>query len=454
MAAIRAGQLGLRTALVEKDKALGGTCLQRGCIPTKSWLHTAWMYDHMQKADKIGIQVKDVSLNFEVVQAEKDRVVDKLSRGIDGLMRKNKVTVVKGTASLAGPGKVSVAGADGAVQMLAARNIVLAMGSVPRPVPGVAVVPGRVVTSDELLALDRVPKSFAVLGAGAVGVEFASVMLRFGAEVHLVEMLPRVVPLEDEEVSKELERSFRKKGINVYTDHKASDIAAGADGVTFTVTNSAGKAQQLKVELLLMAIGRAPYTKLAGLEKTRVQMDRDFIVVDEFYRTHEPNVYAIGDIATFPGRRLPQLAHAASAEGIVAVEAIAGQEARPINYDQVHNATYCDPEVASIGLTEAEAKKRGYAVKVGKFPFSAVSKATIEHESEGFVKIVSEEKYGEVLGVHIIGPRATDLIAEAGVALKLEATTEELFRTIHAHPTITEVMPEAAHAVFGHPIHI
>ncbi|HEY3998843.1 MAG TPA: dihydrolipoyl dehydrogenase, partial [Candidatus Xenobia bacterium] len=387
VAAIRAGQLGLKTALVEKDRALGGTCLHRGCIPTKSWLHTAWLYDHMKRSEKIGIIAKDVLLDFTLVQAEKDRVVDKLSKGVEGLMRKNKVTVVKGVGGLAGPGQVAIEGAP----TLKTRHIVLAMGSVPRMVPGVQVAPGRIVTSDELLQLETVPKSIAVLGAGAVGVEFASVFHRFGSEVHLVEMLPRMVPLEDEELSKELERSFKKKGINIYTDHRASDFMVGKDAVKFKMTPGSGDARELSVELVLVAVGRAPVTTIAGLDKTSIKLDRGYIPVDEYGRTTEPNVYAIGDIITTSTGKHPQLAHAASAEGILAVEHMAGQETRPINYDQVPNATYCDPEVASIGLSEAEAKRRGYAVKVGKFPFSAVSKATIEHESEGFVKIVADE---------------------------------------------------------------
>ncbi|MHB2016572.1 MAG: dihydrolipoyl dehydrogenase [Candidatus Xenobia bacterium] len=449
VSAIKAGQLGLKTALIEKDANLGGTCTLRGCIPTKSLLHAAWLYDQFKKADKIGIIAREIGLDFALVQNDKNKVVDKLSKGISYLMKKNKVQVFNGTGGIAGPGKVSVGG-----QVLNTRYIVLATGSTVRWLPGLSPVPGRILSSDELLEIEHVPKSMAVLGAGAVGVEFASVFSRFGAEMHLVEMLPRIVPLEDEEVSKELERVFKKAGINIYTDHKAGDFKVESDGVQFTATSSSGKAVTLKVETLLVAVGRAPVSNIPGLDQTKVQLDRGFIKVDEGWQTAEPGVYAIGDVIMLPGGKHPQLAHMASAEGIRLMQKLAGGNPPPINYDRVPNATYCDPEVASVGLTEAEARKRGYDVKVGKFPFTALSKATIEHDNTGFVKMVSEAKYDELLGVHIIGPQATNLLSEACLGMQLETTTEEVGWTIHPHPTLSEIIPETAHAVEGHTIHI
>lgn len=450
VAAIRAGQLGLKVAMIEKDTRLGGTCTLRGCIPTKQMLASAHVYEQMQHAADFGVQVSGIQLAFEDVQKRKNKVVLKNTKGIEYLMKKNKVTVFKGTGKLALPGKVEVTGADGAKQTIASKSIILATGSTVRPIPGFETDGAHVVNSDHILELKEIPKSLIVMGAGAVGCEFASVYSRFGAETTIVELMPRLVPLEDEEVSKELEKSFRKRGIKSQVDTKLEKLEKTETGVRVSGKTSKGEAVSLEAEMLLVAVGRMPYTEGLGLEGTKINLERGFITVDEFQQTGEKGVYAIGDIVP-----TPQLAHLASKEGIVAVEHIAGDKGvRPINLRLVPNCTYCDPEVASVGLTEAKAKEQGYDVKVGKFPFSASGKARILGEEEGFVKIVAEKKYDEILGVHIIGPHATELIAEACVAMQLESTAEELGRTMHAHPTVSEAVMEAAEGVHDLAVHI
>ena len=450
VAAIRAGQLGLKVAMIEKDTRLGGTCTLRGCIPTKQMLMSAHVYEQMQHAADFGVQASGIQLAFEDVQKRKNKVVLKNTKGIEYLMKKNKVAVFKGTGKLALPGKVEVTGADGAKQTLETKNIIIATGSVVRPIPGFETDGVHVVNSDHILELKDVPKSLIVMGAGAVGVEFASVYSRFGAETTLVELMPRLVPLEDEEVSKELEKSFRKRGIKSQVDTKLEKLEKTSAGVVVTGKTSKGEAVRLEAEMLLVAVGRMPFTEGLGLEGSKIKVEKGFIQVDEYQQTAEKGVYAIGDVVP-----TPLLAHLASKEGIVAVEHLAGQKnVRPINLRLVPNCTYCDPEVASVGLTEAKAKEQGYDVKIGKFPMSASGKARILGEEEGFVKIVGEGKYDEILGVHIIGPHATELIAEACVAMQLESTAEELGRTMHAHPTVSETVMEAAEGVHGLALHI
>lgn len=450
VAAIRAGQLGLKVAMIEKDTRLGGTCTLRGCIPTKQMLMSAHIYEQMQHAADFGVQATGIQLAFADVQKRKDKVVLKNTKGIEYLMKKNKVTVFKGTGKLALPGKVEVTGADGAKQIIQTKNIIIATGSVVRPIPGFETDGVHVVNSDHILELKNVPKSLIVMGAGAVGVEFASVYSRFGAETTVVELLPRLVPLEDEEVSKELEKSFRKRGIKSQVDTKLEKLEKSDSGVVVSGKTSKGEAVRLEAEMLLVAVGRMPFTEGLGLEGSKIKVERGFIQVDEYQQTAEKGVYAIGDVVP-----TPLLAHLASKEGIVAVEHLAGQKnVRPINLRLVPNCTYCDPEVASVGLTEAKAREQGYDVKVGKFPFSASGKARILGEEEGFVKIVGEGKYDEILGVHIIGAHATELIAEACVAMQLESTAEELGRTMHAHPTVSETIMEAAEGVHGLAVHI
>lgn len=451
VAAIRAGQLGLKTALIEKDKKLGGTCLHRGCIPTKSLLWTAELYAHITHAATFGINLSNPSVDWAQAQKHKQKVVDKGAAGIDYLMKKNKVTVFKGHGRIAGKGKVEVTLADGgAKQVLDTKNVIVATGSVPSTLPSITVDHQRVLNSDSILELGVVPKRLIVLGAGAVGTEFASIFNQVGSQVTLIEYMPNVLPIEDVDISKELEKQLKRRKIDVMTATKFEKVETTKDGVKVTVTLPDGKQQVLEADYFLSAVGRAPVTKDVGLEKTNIQlMPKGTIQIDAMMRTSEPNVYAIGDVTPYPW-----LAHCASAQGLVAVEHIAGKNPRPLNYDRIPNATYCYPEVASVGLTEKKAKEKGYDVKVGTFPFSAITKASISNEGVGLVKIVSDKKYDEVLGVHLCGPHATELLAEACVALQLEATTEEIARTVHAHPTLSEIMHEAAEATLGHPIHI
>jgi dihydrolipoamide dehydrogenase len=451
VAAIRAGQLGLKTALIEKDKKLGGTCLHRGCIPTKSLLWTAELFAHIQHAAEFGINTSNPVVDWAQAQKHKQKVVDKGAAGIDYLMKKNKVTVFKGFGSIAGKGKVEVKLTDGgATQVLETKNIVIATGSVVTTLPSIKIDDQRVLSSDSILTLDRVPKSLIVLGAGAVGTEFASIFNHVGSQVTIIEFMPNLLPIEDIDLSKELEKFFKRRKIDVMTSTKFESLETTANGVKVTVTLPDGSKKTLEAEYFLSAVGRAPVTKGIGLEKTNIQlMPKGTIQIDAMMRTSEPNVYAIGDITPYPW-----LAHCASMQGVVAVEHIAGKNPQPINYDRVPNATYCYPEVASVGLTEKKARERGYDVKVGTFPFSAITKASISDEAFGLVKIVSDKKYDEVLGVHLIGPHATELLAEACVALKLETTTEELAHTMHAHPTLSEIMKEAAEATLGHAIHV
>jgi len=342
-----------------------------------------------------------------------------------------------------------VKGEDGS-KTIETKNILIATGSVPRLIPGVEIDGKRVVTSDELLDIDHVPESLIVLGAGAVGVEFASVFKRLGSEVTVVELLPRMLPIEDEEISQEFEKAFKKRGIECMTATRMGRVVPGDSGVTCTVQDKSGKESELKAATLLVAVGRAPYLERLGAKEAGVKVDdKGFIPVDKMMRTNVEGIYAIGDVVP-----TAQLAHVASAEAIVAAEAMAGAETHPINYLTTPSCTYSDPEVASVGLTEAAAKEAGYDVAVGKFPFSASGKARILGQTDGFVKIVSENRYDQVLGVHILGPRATELIAEAGLMIQLESTTEEVVRLMHPHPTLSEAVMEAAHGVHGSPVHI
>ena len=448
VAAIRGAQLGLKVALVEKDKRLGGTCGLRGCIPTKQLLMSAHVYEQMQHAKEFGVQASEIKLAFADVQKRKDKVVTKNSAGVSYLMKKNKVTVFSGTGKLALPGRVEVTGADGKQETVNTKNIIIATGSVVRPIPGFETDGERVVNSDHILELKEVPKSLIVMGSGAVGTEFASVYSRFGTETTLVELLPRLMPLEDEEVSKELEKSLRKRGIKPLVGTKLEKVEKTEAGVRVTGKDAGGKDVALEASMLLVAVGRMPYLEGLGLEGTKIRVERGNVQVDEFCRTGEPNVYAIGDVIP-----TPWLAHLASKEGILVVEQIAGRKPEPLNLRQVPSCTYCDPEVASVGLTEAKAREMGFDVKAAKFPFSASGKARILGEEEGFVKVVSETKYDELLGVHIVGPHATEIIHEAIVALHLESTADELGRVIHAHPTVSEAVMEAAEGIHGLTIH-
>ena len=447
-AAIRAGQWGLKTALIEKDGFLGGTCLHVGCIPTKALLFNAELWDHLKDAREFGIEGVDArKLNWGAVQDRKSKIVAKHTKGLEFLMKKNKVETVKGYGKLAGPaqnGLLSVEVVnDNKSSHLKAKNVILATGSEARMLPGLE-PDDRVLTNIEILSLKEIPKSLVIVGAGAVGVEFASIYRSFGSEVTIVEMLPRLVPIEDEEVSKELARVFRKRGINFHTSAKIDKVEKTKAGIAVTITVE-GRQQKLDAEKILIAVGRKPRTENIGLEKTKIKPDRGFIKTDSWMQTAEPGVYAVGDIVL----GTPQLAHVGAMEAIVAVAKIAGKPGKPINPEHIPGATYCHPEIGSVGLTETRAREAGYNVKVGKFPFTANSRASIVGQHEGFIKIVSDADHGEILGVHIIGPQATELIAEAVAAMELEATVEDLMWTIHAHPTLAEAMLDAANSVYG-----
>jgi dihydrolipoamide dehydrogenase len=453
-AAIRGGQYGLKVALIEKSEKLGGTCLHVGCIPTKSLLFNAEIYEYLKHAKEYGIEgLGEGKVNWQAVLDRKNGIIAKHVKGLDFLMRKNKVTVVNGWGKLTGPAKagvftVTVEGGKGAGNVQA-KNVILATGSDAKMLPGLT-DDETILTNTEILSLKQIPKSLAIIGAGAVGVEFGSIFRSFGAEISIIEFLPRVVPNEDEEISKELTRAFKKRGIDINVGAKVEKVEKTKTGAKVIFTASDGKKAEKEAEKVLVAVGRAPRTESIGLEKTKIQPERGFIKVNEWMQTDEPGIYAIGDIVA----GLPQLAHTGSMAGMVVVAKIAGKYARPVRRDRVPACTYTEPQIGSVGLTEAAAKEKGHTVKVGKFPFSANSKASIVNSHEGFIKVVADAKYGEILGVHIIGPQATELIAEAVTAMELEATVDEMMFTIHAHPTLAEAMLDGFGSVEGMAINI
>jgi dihydrolipoamide dehydrogenase len=450
-AAIRAGQLGLKPCLIEKGDRLGGTCLLVGCIPTKALLFNAEIYDHLKAGKEFGIEgTEGAQLNWATIQSRKDKIVLKHTKGLDYLMRKNKVDVVKGYGRLTGPRKdgvltVEVQGGSN----VKARNVILATGSEAKMLPGLE-PDDRILTNIEILSLKSIPKSLVVVGAGAVGVEFASIYRSFDCDVTILEMLPRLVPLEDEEISKELMRAFNKRGIKSFVGTKVEKIEKTKSGIAVTVTPPDGKQQKVEAEKILIAVGRAPNTASVGLEKTKIKAERGFVHTNEWMETAEPGIYAVGDIIA----GFPQLAHVAFMQGMVAAAHIAGKPARPLNRNRIPNCTYCEPQISSVGMSEAAAREAGREVKIGKFPFSANSKASIVGSHEGFVKVVADAKYGELLGVHIIGPQATEMIAEAVAAMDAEATVDELMFTIHPHPTLSEAMFDGIENVYGLSINI
>jgi dihydrolipoamide dehydrogenase len=452
-AAIRGGQLGLKVALIEADNVLGGTCLHVGCIPTKALLFNAEIWDHLKHAAEYGIAgIGTPQLDWSAILKRKNAIVDRHTKGLGFLMKKNKVTVVSGYGRLTGPAKdgihtVELTGADNTKSQLKAKNIIVATGSEARTIFGLK-PDDRILTNIEILDIPQPPKSLIIIGAGAVGVEFGSIFASFGTEVTIVEFLPRAIPVEDEDLSKELTRLFKKRGIDINTSCKVEAIEKTDSGVKVKWTTAAGKLIEKEAEKVLVAVGRAPRTTGINLESTKIEIDRGFIKVNEAQQTAEPGIYAIGDIVA----GLPQLAHVGSMSGIVAVSAIAGRKYRPVRRDRIPSCTYTDPQVGSAGLTEAQAKEKGHEIKVGKFPFAGNSKATIVDAHDGFVKIVADAKYGEILGVHIIGPQATELIAEAVAVMELEGTIDELMFAIHAHPTLSEAMLDAYAAVEGEAI--
>jgi dihydrolipoamide dehydrogenase len=454
VAAIRAAQLGKTVAVVERQKALGGTCLVWGCIPTKALLEHAHVLKIVRNASEWGVTMPsgEAGIDMGLVHARKDKIVSDLTKGVEYLFKKNKIDWIKGTARLLGGGKVEVS--DGDARPLDAGEIVVATGSAPQSVPGIEIDHERIITSDEAIHLREIPKRLVIMGSGAVGVEFASIFRRFGSEVTVIELLPRLVPAEDEAVSAQLAKSFLKQGIRPLTGTRVTRAEAGDGEIEIEAQGSDGKTEKLAADTLLMATGRGPVTEGLGVEAAGVELDRGYVKVDELYRTTAPSISAIGDVITFGAGDHPQLAHVSSAEGILVAERLAGKAVHPLDYDHVPSCTYCDPEIGSVGLTEAEAVKRGYDVRVGSFPFGVLGRARMAGEGEGFVKIVADTKYDEVLGVHMIGPRSTELVAEAVLALRLECTVEELIRTIHAHPTFSEAVGEAAHAAHGAAIHL
>jgi len=447
VAAIRAAQLGMKAAVIERAE-LGGGCLNVGCIPSKALLHSAELLDEAKEGRRVGVLADNIRVDWAGVQGHKDRVVKQMTGGVGGLMKKNKVDVIRGFGKLSSPTTIVVSG-DGGDQTVNARNIIVATGSAPKSLPFAQIDEDVIVSSTGLLALAEIPKHLVVIGGGVIGVELPSAYRSFGSDVTIIEALPHLVPNEDEEICVELEKAFNRRGIKTHLGAKVVSIEKKEGGVVVTFTDKDGKEQQVTGDKLLMAIGRGPLTKGIGLEELGIQTDpRGYLLINGMMQTNVPSVYSIGDCVP-----TPWLAHVASAEGILAVEHMAGRHVEPINYDKIPSCTYCAPEIGSIGLTEAKAKERGYEVKVGKFPFSANGKASILANRTGFVKIVADTKYDEILGIHMIGPRVTELIAEGGMALSHEATSESMVHTIHAHPTLYEAILEAAHGLIDGPIH-
>jgi dihydrolipoamide dehydrogenase len=456
-AAFRASQLGLKVALVDEDK-LGGTCLHRGCIPTKALLESAAFNERLHRAADFGLNLAgETTIDYAKMAARRDMVVTRMWKGVQSLVKKYDVTWVQGRGRLDGATKVRVqmAGEDGTPgaggeRVLNATDVILATGSRVKSLPGIEPDGSRIVTSDDVLRMDTLPGSVIIIGAGAVGVEFASMYHDFGSQVTLLEYLPAIVPLEDRDVSKELERSFNRRGIKVVAKARFDPASVNADGegVSITVGPEGKEATQVRAEMLLVAAGRATNVEDVGLETTSAEVDRGFVKVDDRMRTREPHLYAIGDVV---GGLM--LAHTAAHEGITAVHTIAGDpDVHGMDYDRQPRATYCRPEIASVGLTEQECEKRKLPIKVGKVPFQAVGKAIIGGEYEGFAKVIANKETEETLGIHIIGPHATDLIAEASLAFMLEAVPWEIGLTTHAHPTFSEILGETAMAVDGRSI--
>jgi dihydrolipoamide dehydrogenase len=448
-AAIRGAEYGLKVALIDASPKLGGTCLHVGCIPTKALLFNAELWEYLKDAPEYGIAgIGTPALDWAAVLARKNAIITKHVKGLEFLMKKHKIAVIAGFGRLTGPAQGGMhtveVETNGQKSPVKAKNVILATGSEAKLLPGLK-ADETILTNIEILDLSSPPKSLIVIGAGAVGVEFASIFRTFGTEVTILEFLPRVVPVEDEEVSKELARVFRKRGIEMITGAKVEKVEKTAGGVRVSFTDANGKAQVKEAEKVLVAVGRGPLTNGIGLEKTKVELERGFVKVNEAQETAEPGVYAIGDIVA----GLPQLAHVGAMSGMVAMAKVAGRKYRPVQRDRIPSCTYTDPQIGSAGLTEAQAKEMGYAVKVGKFPFAGNSKATIVDRHDGFVKIVADAKFGEILGVHIIGPQATELIAEAVAVMELEGTVEHLMFTIHAHPTLSEAMLDGYGAVEG-----
>ena len=449
VAAIKAAQLGYSVGCVEEDN-LGGICLNWGCIPTKALLESAAMITHLGHAEEFGVTVGEIRTDLARAVKRSRQVSERLVKGIGFLFKKNKVKHLPGRGRLAGKGKVEVTGKDGKTQTVEAKHVIVATGSRPRDLPFLKIDHERVWDSTDAMIAKEPPKTLAVIGAGAIGCEFADVYAAFGTEVTIIEMADRVLPLEDRDCSAVVEKSYRKRGMTVLTGAKLEKAEVGDDGVTLTVTDAKGKTQTIQAERVLSAIGRAPLVEDIGLEEAGVKLtDRGFIGVDRQMRTNVEGVYAIGDVAG-----PPLLAHKGSHEGVACIEAIHGDPHAGIDYGNIPNCTYCHPEVASVGLTEEQAREQGIDIEVGTFPWSANGRALTAGDTDGFVKVIREKKYGEVVGAHIVGPHATELIAEFVVGRHLETTAEEMDRAMHPHPTLSEAVAEASLASMGHALHI
>ena len=449
VAAIRASQLGLRVACVETE-ALGGVCLNIGCIPTKALLTSALLVNDVRDGEKHGIVATDLTFDLGPAQKRSRGVADQMRKGVGHLFKKNGITHVEGFGRLKGPGKVEVEGSDGNKTVYEAAHIIIATGSRPRDLPTLTIDEDRIWSSTGALMQERAPGSLFIVGAGAIGMEFADVYHSYGSQVTIVEALDRILPLEDAEVSKFMERTYSKRGMEIHTGARFQEAKAGKDGVKVTFTDKKGESHTRDVDYVLSAVGRVPNSGDLGLDTAGVAVDeRGFVVVDELMRTNVPGVYAIGDVA---GRQL--LAHKASHEGITCVEHIAGHGHGTVDYSNVPNCTYCHPEVASVGLTEEQAREEGHDIEVGKFPWAGVGRAVAAGHTEGFVKVIRGKRYSEILGAHIVGPHATELIAEFVVGRHLESTVEELEKAMHPHPTLSEGVSEAALTALGRPIHI
>jgi dihydrolipoamide dehydrogenase len=447
VAAIRASQLGLKTAVIEKAE-LGGVCLNWGCIPTKALLKSAQVFEYLSHAADYGIKVQGGEADFGAVVKRSRDVAGQMSNGVQFLLKKNKIEIIAGEGKVKPGKKVAVTGADGKTTEYTAKHIIIATGGRSKELPNLKQDGKKVVGYREAMVLPTQPKSLIIVGAGAIGVEFAYFYRTMGTEVTIVEYLPRLVPVEDEEVSKELERQFRKAGIKVMTSASVESLDTKGEGVKATVKTSKGT-EELQADIVLSAVGFTPNIENIGLEEVGIKIDKGLIGVDQYYRTNVEGYYAIGDVV-----KGQALAHVASAEGITCVEAFAGHHPEPINYNNIPGCTYSQPEIASVGYTEAKAKEAGYELKVGKFPFTASGKATAAGARSGFVKLIFDAKYGELLGAHMIGANVTEMIAEIVVARKLETTGHEMIKSVHPHPTMSEAIMEAAAAAYGEVIHL
>lgn len=445
--AIRASQLGLKVAVIEKEN-LGGVCLNWGCIPTKALLKSAQVFQYIQHAADYGIQVASADADFNAVIARSRGVAEGMSKGVQFLMKKNKIDVIEGFGTVKPGKKVEVKAKDGSVSTVEGKNIIIATGARARQLPNVPIDGEKVIDYRKAMVLDKQPKSMVVIGSGAIGVEFAYVYASMGTKVTIVEFMPNIVPVEDEDVSKELAKQYKKLGVDIHTNSSVEKVDISGKGCVATVKTPKGEIT-IEAEIVLSAAGIQANIEGIGLEDTGIATDKGKILVDKFYQTNVPGYYAIGDVV--PGQAL---AHVASAEGIICVEKIAGHHPQPLNYGNIPGCTYCSPEIASVGLTEKQAKEKGYEIKVGKFPFSASGKAKAAGVPEGFVKVIFDAKYGEWLGCHMIGANVTEMIAEAVVARNLETTGMEIVKSVHPHPTMSEAIMEAAAAAYGEVIHL